>query len=315
VNLKLIYIQGFARSGTTILGNLLGELGGFIHVGELYRLWRRAAYSRDRCGCGMDLEVCPLWSRAIETAFSGSSGNGTVRSFSLPGLVKHAWEVQQRAEGGSQLGNLLHPGSRESALSDYARLMEGLLHGVAEVSGSRVIVDSSKLIGPDSYLTHMRTVTPYYLHVVRDARGAVYSRQRRYAPTRGEKAILNTVTTIADCVHWSRSNWKAGARRDDDRRQMILTYESFISRPATALEAIAKWVGESPGQLPLIDQDTARLGTNHTVSGNRNRFETGDVKLRLDERWKSSLRLRDFLLITALTAPFLSKYGYSLKRG
>ena len=81
MKVKLIYIAGFARSGTTILGNMLGELDGFVHVGELYRMWRRASQLRDRCGCGEPLEECSLWSQAIPAIASevheGRSGEHT----------------------------------------------------------------------------------------------------------------------------------------------------------------------------------------------------------------------------------------------
>jgi hypothetical protein len=172
---------------------------------------------------------------------------------------------------------------------------------VAEISGARVIVDSSKLPVSGAYAKHLKMVRPYFLHVIRDARGAVFARQRRFARSEGAFAI-------------PRSNVLAGLFGNTGRHK-VLHYESFALDPAGTLRDIAAWVGERPSDLPLLDEHTARVGPNHTVSGNRNRFDTGKVKLVLDDRWKDGLRTRDYLLITALTGPLLSRYGYRLQRG
>ena len=37
---RILYITGWLRSGSTVLGNVLGELPGVLHVGELHYLWR-----------------------------------------------------------------------------------------------------------------------------------------------------------------------------------------------------------------------------------------------------------------------------------
>ncbi|MGC2329908.1 MAG: hypothetical protein WA581_00505 [Candidatus Acidiferrales bacterium] len=37
--IKILYIASFSRSGTTILGNVLGEVNGFFHDGELWQPW------------------------------------------------------------------------------------------------------------------------------------------------------------------------------------------------------------------------------------------------------------------------------------
>ena len=36
---KVLYVMGHGGSGSTILGNVLGELNGFFHAGELDTLW------------------------------------------------------------------------------------------------------------------------------------------------------------------------------------------------------------------------------------------------------------------------------------
>lgn len=320
--LKVVYIVGFARSGTTILGNLLGEIDGFFHMGELCRVWSQAVRARGRCGCENTVAECPFWSRVLSRTLSRDPGGPPHESSdAVPNVngtsFKQAWEIQKRARSENTWRRDFSPLARDrSSSKKYVELLESLLHNVAEVSRSRVLIDSSKLPESGAYLRSVPSVTPFYLHMVRDSRGSIFSRQRRHAPWDGEKVLLNRVSAIADSFRWMRSNLEAEVlgRRGGKARHMVVRYESFASRPESTLGAIASWLGEDPDRLPLIDSRTAWIGPNHTVCGNRNRFQTGEVTLRVDDRWIDALRSRDYLLITSLTSPLLARYGYSWRR-
>src|SRR5262249_58384738 len=58
--LQVVYITGSGRSGTTLLGHILGQLEGFCFVGEAMYAWR--ALGQRLCGCGVPLESCEFWS-------------------------------------------------------------------------------------------------------------------------------------------------------------------------------------------------------------------------------------------------------------
>src|SRR5881396_2114452 len=62
---RVLYVMGHGWSGSTILGNLLGELEGFFHAGELRRLWGEALPSGAPCGCGVPIGACPVWSKVL----------------------------------------------------------------------------------------------------------------------------------------------------------------------------------------------------------------------------------------------------------
>ena len=48
----VVYIAGSGRSGSTLLERALGEIPGFVNVGELIDLYRRVADHGELCGCG-----------------------------------------------------------------------------------------------------------------------------------------------------------------------------------------------------------------------------------------------------------------------
>ena len=68
---KVLYIAGLGRSGSTILGNTLGQLEGFAHVGELLEIWTILASGRVACGCGVPVAACNIWGDVLNTAYGG----------------------------------------------------------------------------------------------------------------------------------------------------------------------------------------------------------------------------------------------------
>ena len=40
--LTVLCVTGWCRNGSTIIGNVLNEVPGFFHVGELHFLWKNA---------------------------------------------------------------------------------------------------------------------------------------------------------------------------------------------------------------------------------------------------------------------------------
>lgn len=94
---------------------------------------------------------------------------------------------------------------------------------------------------------------------------------------------------------------------------MFLRYEDFVSNPPEMIRAIAAFVDERVDPDPFIDPRTVRLGANHTVSGNPDRFRQGSVSLREDVEWRERMRPRDRRITTALTFPLLLRYRYPLR--
>ena len=65
----VLYVTGWCRSGSTVLGNILAEVPGVFHAGELRFLWQNGVLgtgSNRRCGCGADLLACAFWSRVLQ---------------------------------------------------------------------------------------------------------------------------------------------------------------------------------------------------------------------------------------------------------
>ena len=93
-------------------------------------------------------------------------------------------------------------------------------------------------------------------------------------------------------------------------------YEDFLTSPADTLRAILADTPIADADLSFLSGDTAALsGPVHSVSGNPMRFTTGDLVLRLDDKWGSELADNNRRLVTAITFPLLARYRYPLRGG
>lgn len=292
--MKILFVMGHGWSGSTILGNVLGELEGFVHGGELRTIWGDGLLGEAVCGCGRPVRACDLWAGVTSRALSSLDPTEVARWHRAASRVRHTVRLL-RVERGRPSG--WHP------LDAYLPVAARLYSAVGEATGSRVVVDTSKRAGDAALLRLVPGVEAYFVHLVRDPRAVAHSWRKREA--RGHGAV-------ATARDWSAFNLldEAVRRRAGRHRSMRVRYEDFVDRPRPTVEAIVGMMGESVPPPPFEDEHTVILGSNHTVLGNPVRFEAGPVELRNDERWKDQLGRADRLVVTALTLPLLLRYGY-----
>jgi hypothetical protein len=296
--LKVVCITGWCRNGSTIMGNVLNEVPGFFHVGELHFLWKNAAGlgANNLCGCGRQLTHCPIWSRILPIGRpSGLSAQAhadlvIARQQSYV-RTRHTWRVLRRG---------LHcEGIREHAL-----LMRQVYYAIAELTGAGVLVDTNKIPGESALLSHIAGIAPYYVHLVRDPRAVAGS---WHQPKDYAYAMSPSVST----AYWHGFNLASAAiTRQHPQQSLTVRYEEFIANPAVILAAILRLCGAAPGDIPLRDR-VIDLGVNHTVTGNPDRFRSGPTVIRnTDDSWRASLPMSARLAAAGLSWPLFWRYGY-----
>jgi hypothetical protein len=302
--MKILYIAGSGRAGSTILGQMLGQIDGFFSVGEAGNLWQRGLVEGRRCGCGRPVPDCPAWSAIVDRGF------GTVDAARAQRLSQMARE-HDRARS---IPRLLARRAPPDPDPEYERALGSLYEAIEEVTRSRVIVDSSKSPIYATTLEHAVGPVVYVVHLIRDPRAAAYSwRRKKTLPDFGDDRLMATQTPFVTARRWLKAQaltellWRPRAGR-----YMVLRYEDLLRDPADALRRMCALVGGDAVDLPLSGPNTVRLGVTHSVSGNPTRFSGGPVELRLDDEWVDSQRVADRRVVTAMTWPLLWRYGYQL---
>jgi hypothetical protein len=101
-------------------------------------------------------------------------------------------------------------------------------------------------------------------------------------------------------------------RRRVGDRYLCVRYEDFVRHPETTLRTIGDFVGRPEASLPVKNENTVELGTNHTAGGNPDRLNTGTVQLRSDDEWIEKQLPLHRLTVTSMALPMLRRYGYPM---
>jgi hypothetical protein len=302
---KILYVLGRGRSGSTIFANALGEIDGFFSAGEVRDLFDPILRRTDAtCACGEAIRTCPVWSKVLDRLPEHDVEEvarwqrEVVRERSVPRLLRRRrWDE-----------------TSWPALTSYARVMSHLYRALADVTGARVIVDSSKRPSYGLFLRHVAGCDPYYVHMVRDPRASASSwKNRSYVGVRGD-----TVTqrgALDATLRWNLLNLGAEAtlRTAGPERRLQLRYEDFAAEPRATVQQVATFVGEGDVASPFTGDRTIQMGTNHTVAGNPSRQRLGEVVIRDTGDWREGSSRRDRWLATTVALPFLPRYRYPLR--
>lgn len=265
---KIVFIAGCWRSGSTLLGDVLGGLEGFVHVGELHHVWSRGLMSNWLCGCGEPFRECRFWSRVMEPWMADSSiGVDGTRAAELERIRRAMLrEMTCVDEGPAVCGR--YPG--------YLRESGELIGRVFEASGAEVIVDSSKSFRQALILLAGGGVELYVVHLVRDPRAVVHSlvnRPKRRLDDPGGSAMLGLDPDRAVGL-WLQSNRQAaGLAQAPGCRYLLVRYEDFVESPRDVVGRIVGVAGESG--VEIGDVGAVEIPASHTISGNPDRLRGG----------------------------------------
>jgi hypothetical protein len=303
----VLYIAGSGRSGSTLLERALGEIPGFVNVGELIDLYRRVAEHGERCGCGQEFAQCPFWSQVGERAVGGWQEQKLAATRDLQGKVAR----QRRMP---QLLAMPLAGSRFRAdVAAYGANYAGLYEAIAAEAGAACVVDASKW--PVQALALARAgLDVRVIHLVRDVRGVAYSLGKRDVSRPhavGGTDVMTRLSPAEAAARWVAVQGQAGLLRRCGLPVARMRYEDFVRRPRQAVAAALAGVGIAvpPAQLAHMGDGRIMLGTSHGLSGNPSRFRDGEITLCADETWRASMSRRDRLIVTAIALPFMLRYG------
>lgn len=295
---RVVYITGWCRSGTTLIGNLLGELDDVVHVGELHYLFTNAVARRgtnSRCGCGADLCACPLWSAVLDRV--GGDVDALARDQGALLRTRHTRTRLAEATGARP---------RPPRVTAALARMTGLYAAIAEAGGNRTIVDSGKFPAEAAVLCGPGGPDVRVLHVVRDPRATAESWRRA-------KSYIPAMRPARSTAYWVGFNLASEAiGRARPCAYLRVRYEDFAARPYATLAAIMRFLGID-AEPPVTPDGAATLGVNHTVTGNPDRLRRGPVRVAVDDAWLRTQPRGHRLISTAVAAPLLAHYGYPLR--
>lgn len=312
--ITILYIAGQGRSGSTVLSAMLGTHSGFWPVGEIRGVWQ-AIRTDELCGCGRRFSECAFWHEVGDRAFGGWENVDSEHMIRVDaGFARHR-----------SVHRLLLPPLRTRAadsLRAYAEVLTGLYAAVKQVSGCSVIVDSTKDPPYAFILREVESVDLRVVHLVRDSRGVAYS----WAKEDVERPEYANHPSLRSTFMKSQATWRSALEWDAKNAlshwlgvtgvpRLLIRYEELASAPSAVMGRVLAFSRMEGSDAPNQGGEAESRHEyeslpHHTLGGNRVRFDRGLVRLRPDLEWRKAMDRRQRLLVTALTFPFLYRYGY-----
>jgi len=294
-NISIVYIAGYGRSGSTLLDTILGNHPKIFGGGELTNLFGELI-DNNKCSCQKNYYECDFWTQVLHNN----------KQFSSKENQKKAKQTTLQMES---LTNF------NQNITDYCDLWRELLKSISEISGKKIIVDSSK--------TNRKTWNRIFLfgkcgfnlkiiHLVRDPRAVMWSvirgcNKRMEAGARSTKYPGGMTRGI---LGWIVSNMSVEFMKYafPSLDILLVKYEDFVVDPQNELKKIGLFLNVNMECLCKYIEFDLPFESGHGVSGNRMRRKT-IIRLKKDAEWID--HLPKYLKTLALISyPLMKKYGY-----
>lgn len=290
--IKLIYIAGVDRSGSTLLGRILGEIPTALFVGEVKNTPASSRYGEQPCGCGKKLKECNVWAPTLSLIDNTKFGK---------------W--RRRRVRNMLFGTLDY---QKSDMEEAAKIYRLL----SKYSGRNIIVDSSKFPSYLELLNKLTTIDLCIVHITRDPRAVAYSWWNR--PLH-ENKINKSIKTrsietirfenpIRSSIIWLLWNYII-SRYSEDENYIHVKYEDLCDNPEKEVKKILNNF-DIKKNINWHDGNTINLGKHHSVRGNPNQKEIGNVELKKRDSWKKNINPIIKYCVNMITSPVMSKFNY-----
>ncbi|MFZ0172135.1 MAG: sulfotransferase [Acidimicrobiales bacterium] len=304
--MKVVFITGWGRSGTTLLDRVLGEMPEYTSLGEFRDMTDGKPVATHVCACGKSMAECPFWEGIVPEAMASVGVNeqglrdllySTSRQRYLPKLRLTSKRIRSMDD-----------------VQDYAKYLFAVYERVIARSGRPAIVDSSKSPSDAMLLASHPGIELHLIHLVRDPRGPAFSWSRPKPDPGKNGASILVLSPVASSTMWTGVNLAVELflRTSVGDRYQLVRYEDLMGRPDVELRRIALEIGSDPDTLPLVGEREVEFSPGHTMGGNPVRFTQGRVTLAPDVRWVQEMSRHERLAATLPALPLLHHYGYHL---
>ena len=208
--MRVIYIAGNGRSGSTLLDMMLGSGEHNFSAGELTFITREGI-SQEYCSCGATIGECWVWRKVMElwsSSLSISSARYQIlrkryeRNKSLPKLIF----------------NIVWPGKD---FLTYCAATQSLFEAIQNVTKARVIIDSSKSASRILILRRFSDLT--VIHLCRNFTGVMNS-VNKFSPKNIEEGIeedIHITPPWRALINWILNNFLVSILSVGIRRHRI----------------------------------------------------------------------------------------------
>jgi hypothetical protein len=318
------YLLAASHSGSTLLAMLLASHPDVCTTGEL-KATSLGDPARYRCSCGALIRECSFWNGVeARMAARGLPFDITrAETHISAGATPYVQKLLQPLVRGPALEALRGVGlglspSWHRRLAQFHALNESLVRSVCDMTGARVVVDSSKVGIRLKYLLRNPGLDVRVIRVIRDGRAVAltYTDPANFADASaphlrgggdGQSRERERLSPLDAAHEWRRSNEEAAAviAGLDPSRHITVTYEDVCADTGGALNRLWNFLGLRPYTF-----GRGWRARNQHVIGNGMRLDSTE-EVTLDERWKTALPPSALEIFEAEAGPLNRRLGYT----
>jgi hypothetical protein len=301
--LRFVYLTSPPFSGSTLFSFLANTHPEIATVGEMTGPVPSQDPETYQCSCGERIRACPFWKQIAaqmkERDFSFDCGN-----FATSIRLGNSTQAQ-RLLSGSLLSSVLEDmrdgmlklwPSQNRRLRTVAARIEALAESVLQVTQKSVFLDASKNPMTIRHLSRLPGIELRVVHLVRDVRGAAFSKRKNKDESNWNRAITSWVrknrTIERQLQRLTADNW------------IRIRYEDICRAPADTMNRFFRFCGLQPLVLP---QDFSSM--RHHIVGNRMRLANFG-QIQLDEAWRRMLTPEEVNVAIEIAGTMHLRYGY-----
>ena len=320
--LDIVYIAGSGRSGSTLLGDILGSLQAVIHLGEFRGVFDYTIIADGvmPCSCGQSFSECEFWGRNFKEVY-GDSWEDLFSELQiegrLPRMVQLPWlafRVNREKETESAL-------ELESSTIQHLNNLLDFLNS----EQYKAIIDSSKSPSFAWVMQNHCSVNLKVVHLIRDPRATLFSWLNRPVPIPNEdnknNASMRTRSMKEAVLAWIKDNTGSLGLKFLGYPYHRIKYEDLTSNPRRSLEELASFCQQNKVNLEFSEEQIEALIKGHYVIGERHLIGSnprmkkshGNITFKQDVAWKEKTTRFQKIIWTIIFLPWLILFRYPLK--
>ena len=292
--MKIVYVMGYGRSGSTLLDIMLGDNDNVITTGALsnYILW---ADQNLNCACGQSVRSCDFWGNVIKDI--NFSNNDISLLMTMDSI------------------NSFFIFKNKNYIDRYCQLTRTLFHSILYRSKKSTIIDSSKTARDSIFRPLMLSkycnfdLRPIFL--VRDPRGVVFSAMNKHGSPEREKKDLTFTRFLRTLISWNFTNFMTIIiSKFFLRKFLFIKYEDLCANPINTLLRIKDFANIDVDNVinKINHGDSINIG--HNLGGNRLRFSKKIDKIKLDNSWEVDMPILYRSIVKVVSYPLMKYFRY-----
>ena len=309
---NIVFVLSDARSGSTLLDQLLGANKDVVTIGEVH--WLAAYVNQDRkiynpihplvCSCGQTVSECVFWlrveeavGRPLKTLVLRPRIIDKARSGQLPWKL-FAW-VGRRMKSFVEANPKYYKNSVCQKMLDGQRIAADsirLFDAIKAVSSARCVIDSSKVAFRFRSVFESVPERVRVILLARDYRAVVHSKMNRG----------KTIETAA--VGWKQKTLQMEELTGDVPQGKIhrLKYEDFCNEPKTQIQKLCAFLDLEFSNDMLL-RPSAGL---HHLGGSPSKFDKSKSEIRLDQRYLEAFSKSELQYLERIVGDSARIWGY-----